>query len=326
MTSPVWTPLRGLVSAYPSARAAARRLVEQDNTALSCGGYRWTDADSFLDSVLALSSSGRICAVAAHRLEVNDDPEVATAAGDRVVRVPVLAGEPADQSSAADLAEAVRRVHGNLRVSVNRPVRAGDWDRCLAAADFRPDSALSVSPPQPRIVVQRSAVEIRPAEAVDADAAARLFEQSQHDLARQSPFVHFEAAAVESVRARFFATDGGRTETGSRVWVAEDGTSKVVGIVEASLNESPFDYVVLQPPLGTSICIEWAAVAADRRGGGIGAHLVDTARSAFAAADASTAYAYHLVGAAGPAGFWARCGFVPAWVTWELAPAERTGW
>jgi GNAT superfamily N-acetyltransferase len=320
VTARQWIPLRG-IAGEPGVVPAAARMVEAARADLACGGYRWKDTPPFVDSVVALHDRSGFRALAAHRLEINEDPEVAVAAGRCVIRVPLLTGATAQPPSVEDVAgliDILRSVHGSLRISVNQPAPGPAWAAALAGAGFRPDSAMSIRtcldatprPPRP--------VQVRAATAGDGIAAGDLFEQSLATLATLSPFVAADPAAAGAVRDRISA--GSRTGDGSPVWVAEDGHARVVGIVEVSTTTSPADYAVLQTPIGRSGCIDWIAVAPSHRGAGIGTALVAHALRHLAAAGATTAFTYHLTGEHGPADFWARCGFTPAWTTWELAP------
>ena len=325
-----WTPLRRLIDRPGLPLEAAERLLDAGRAELTCGDYRWRAADGFLGRIVVLHDGAGLRALAAHTLEDNDDPEVAVAAGHRVIRVPLLTGATPDTGATAEsiagLVDALRAVHGDLRVTVNRPASDNAWGTALEGAGFRADSAMSVGAAVAAPPPERAPFRIRPAAGSDAAAAADLFEQSLRTLAGLSPFVAPERAAVEVVRARVGGCEGGRTGIGSQVWVAEDGAAGAVGIVETRRESAPPEYAILQTPLGESGCIDWIAVSPARRGGGTGAALVAHAQRDLADTGATTVYAYHLTGEEGPAAFWRRCGFAPAWTSWELAAvAAGTG-
>jgi len=326
--APRWTPLREFAEGHGPALDAVAHLVDAERARLTCGDYRWRNAGGFLDSVVALHDDTGLRALAAHRLEDNDDPEIAAAAGRRVIRVPLLTqADPqcATTAAVADLIGTLRAIHGSHRISINLPARSTAWSEALAGAGFRLDSAMSVRTIAGALP-HRDPRRIRPATSSNDDAAADLFDQSSKALATHSPFVVPDPAAAAAVRDRIGSCRDGQTRTGSRVWVSEEAGSGVIGIVEISRTSSPDDFAILQTPLGESGCIDWVAVAPSRRGEGIGAALVAHAQQQLADAGATTAHAYHLTGDQGPGAFWARCGFTPAWVTWELAsPAGGTG-
>lgn len=317
-----WTPIRSL-AARPEIEAGAMRMVEEARADLTSGDYRWKSATGFLDRVLVLHAGAQIFAVAAHYLEHNDDLEVAAAAGEVAIRVPLLVcATSLTPSSLLALVEILRRQHGDHRISLTLPVMDDRSRAALVETGFRMDSAMSVNRSmsfEPDLVTQ---LRIRPAARADADAADHLFTRSLETLAAVSPFVMFNPAAALSVRHRIAGCADGLTENGTRVWMAEDALSTVVGIVEAHVDTSPDDYAILHTPLGVAVCIDWIAVAPDQRGSGIGRALVSHVLGELATDGTTMAYTYHLLGEGSAARFWSRCGFTPNWTTWELFSSD----
>ncbi|GAB7189026.1 hypothetical protein ATKI12_8857 [Kitasatospora sp. Ki12] len=314
------------------ARAAAARLVDTAAAAsLPSGGYRWKDSAGYYERLLILADGDEPAAVALHYLERNDDPEIAAAAGPTAICVPMLVARPGHSPGAAAgvitrLAERLRAIHGEHRITLSMPVGEPHWHGALASGGFRADSALSVrSGPAPTRPPSQPDCTIRAAERDDAAAVATLFAESLTTLAKASPFVRFDAAAVEAVRSRISTCEAGLTADQSRVWVAEDAAGTVLGAIEARRETTPDDYAVARAPLGPTGCIDWIAVKASHQGLGLGLHLVEHTNHHLTRTGATNTYTHHLLGPDGPEGFWRRAGFNPAWSTWELAPADHPG-